>query len=155
MLIAVPMTLQEANDFVDELHRHHGHTVRDKYRIGVSDGEKIVGVVQVGRPVSRRMDDGKTLEVTRLCTDGTRNACSFLYSAAARIAKEMGYERIITYILETESGVSLKAAGWVFDRESRGGSWNQPSRPRVDKAPTIKKQRWCKDLRRNNAKVQE
>lgn len=109
-------------------------------------GGKLVGVCQCARPVSRMLDDGRTIEVVRLCTDGTRNACSFLYSRAARIAKEMGYERIITYILDTETGASLKASGWKLDGHTSGGGWDRPSRPRQTSAPTCPKQRWVKVL---------
>lgn len=98
------MTLKEANAFVAERHRHHGPVTGHKFSIGLSNGEKVVGVVIVGRPVSRYLDDGWTLEVNRLCTDGTRNACSMLYAAAWRAARAMGYKRLITYTLETESG---------------------------------------------------
>ena len=112
MLEIVPMTLREANAFVEQNHRHHGATVGHKFSFGLSDGEKIVGVAIVGRPVSRHLDDGWTLEVNRLCTDGTRNACSMLYAAAWRAARAMGYKRVVTYILDTENGASLRAAGW-------------------------------------------
>lgn len=95
MLEIVPMTLREANAFVEQNHRHHGATVGHKFSIGLSDGEKIVGVAIVGRPVSRHLDDGWTLEVNRLCTDGTRNACSMLYAAAWRAARAMGYKRVV------------------------------------------------------------
>jgi hypothetical protein len=101
----------------------------------LKEGE-VRGVVIVGRPVSRMRDDGMTLEVTRLCTDGTENACSFLYGAAARAAFALGYKRIGTYILKSEPGTSLKAAGWKLIGERGGGSWSVPSRPRVDKHPT-------------------
>ena len=121
MLRAVPIELGEANAFVDALHRHHGPVVRDKFRVGVEKDGKLVGVAQVGRPVARRLCDGRTLEVVRCCTDGTKNACTFLYSRCARIAEEMVYSRIITYILESESGISLKASGWRLDLESCGG----------------------------------
>ena len=94
MLEIVPMTLKEANAFVEQNHRHHGPVVGHKFSIGLSDGEKIVGVAIVGRPVARHLDDGWTLEVNRLCTDGTRNACSMLYAAAWRAARAMGYKRI-------------------------------------------------------------
>lgn len=152
---AVPLSQKEAGAFVDALHRHHIAAKADKYRIGcVDDDGKLCGVVQVGRPLSRYLDDGHTLEVIRLCTDGTRNACSFLYSRAARIAREMGYSKIITYILMSESGDSLRASGWHLEAENvGGGSWNVPSRPRndvdergVDKYPKEKKQRWAKIL---------
>ncbi len=160
MLKAIPIELKEANAFVEKLHRHHAPVHRDKFRIGCHDGTKLVGVIQAARPVSRVLDDGKTLEVVRCCTDGTRNACSFLYSRMARIAKEMGYERIITYILESESGYSLKASGWVKDADKVGGlSWDTPARPRDEepvqmslfpqkrKYPKERKQRWKKEFR--------
>lgn len=107
-----PMTLKEANAFVEQHHRHHKPVVGHKFSIGCTDGKEIVGVAIVGRPVSRHLDDGWTLEVNRLCTDGTRNACSMLYAAAWRAARAMGYKRLVTYILDSESGVSLKASGW-------------------------------------------
>lgn len=147
---AIPLELRDANAFVERLHRHHDPVHGDKFRLGASLGGVIVGVVQVGRPVSRMLDDGKTLEVVRLCTDGTPHACSFLYGAAARIAKELGYSKIITYILDTENGVSLKAAGWVKDADIKGHTWNTPSRPRKTTAPTCDKQRWIKVLKENN-----
>jgi hypothetical protein len=141
---AVPLELKAANAFVDRLHRHHKPVLRDKFRIGCEVDGMLVGVVQVARPVSRMLDDGATIEVVRLCTDGTPDACSFLYGKAARIAKEMGYSKIITYILESESGTSLKAAGWNKEGDTEGGAWNRPSRPRQTTAPTCKKQRWAK-----------
>jgi hypothetical protein len=89
----------------------------------------------------------KVLEVTRLVTDGTKNACSALYSAAARIGKELGYERIQTFILDSESGTSLRAAGWKFEQESGGGDWTRESKPnRRQDQPQCPKQRWGKEL---------
>lgn len=120
---------------------------RDKFRIGCESDGKLVGVVQLARPVSRYLDDGMTIEVVRLCSDGTKDVCSFLYGRAARIAKEMGYAKIITYILESETGMSLKAAGWTYECEAGGGNWSCTSRPRNTTAPTCKKQRWCKILK--------
>lgn len=146
MLEAVPLELKQANEFVSKLHRHHDAVYRDKFRIGAMLNGELVGVVQLGRPVSRELDNGKTIEVVRLCTDGTKNVCSFLYAKAARIAKEMGYEKIITYILESESGTSLKAAGWHQEATTRGGSWSCPSRPRKTTAPTVPKKRYAKVL---------
>lgn len=164
MLKAACLSLKEANDYVAKYHRHHDPVHRDKFRVGCAVDGRLCGVANVGRPVSRNLDDGKTLEVLRLCTDGTKNACSFLYSRCARIARELGYERIITYILETETGDSLKASGWVLDEANcGGGSWSRPSRPRLQGAiitvdifgeervlkkesPTCKKQRWIKTL---------
>lgn len=91
LMKAVPVELRTANEFVDKLHRHHEHVHRDKFRIGCAVAGQLVGIVQVARPVSRNLDDGETVEVVRLCSDGTPNVCSFLYARAARIAKEMGY----------------------------------------------------------------
>lgn len=146
-LIAVPLELKEANAFVNELHRHHDPVFRDKFRVGAMKDGKLVGVVQIGRPVSRMLDDGKTVEVTRLCSDGTYNVCSFLYAKAAKIAKEMGYNKIITYILCSEPGTSLIAAGWACEKDKcGGGSWDKPSRRRTTTAPTEPKQRWSKYL---------
>ena len=143
---AVPIELKQANAFVDRLHRHHDPVHRDKFRIGCEIGGQLAGVVQLARPVARMLDDGKTIEVVRLCTDGSPNVCSFLYAKAARIAKEMGYKKIITYILESENGASLKAAGWHKEADTQGGSWNCPSRHRNTTAPICKKQRWAKRL---------
>lgn len=94
----------------------------------------------------RHYDQALTAEVTRLCTDGTPNLCSRLYGAAMRTCREMGFTKIITYILEEEPGTSLKASGWTREATAGGGSWSSASRPRVDKAPTTKKARWSKDL---------
>ena len=96
-LTLVPVTLRQANAFVAEHHRHHKPVVGHKFSIGCQKNGALVGVAIAGRPVSRYLDDGFTLEVTRLCTLGDRNACSMLYAAAARAAKAMGYHKIITY----------------------------------------------------------
>jgi hypothetical protein len=136
MLTIIPIEFDEACAFVKAVHRHHKPPVGHKFSIALSDGEKVVGVVMIGRPVARRIDNGWTLEVNRLATDGTRNACSMLYATAWRAAKAMGYKKLITYILDTETGTSLKAAGWKCIGEAGGGSWSSKSRPRVDKHPT-------------------
>lgn len=138
----VPVTLKQANDFVADLHRHHKPVVGHKFSIGAKLGDQLVGVVIVGRPVSRIRDDGETLEVTRLCTNGCRNACSFLYGAAARAAFAMGFKKIGTYTLPSEGGASLRAAGWKLIGQTKGGSWSCPSRPREDKHPTEPKNLW-------------
>ena len=113
MLTLTPVSLAEANAFVAQHHRHHRPVTGHKFSIGCTADGRLVGVAIVGRPVSRYLDNGLTLEVNRLCTDGTRNACSMLYAAAWRAARAMGYEKIITYTLDTESGASLRAAGWT------------------------------------------
>jgi hypothetical protein len=138
-LSAVPLDLAEANAFVTLHHRHHKPVIGHKFSIGCAAGDVIVGAAIIGRPVARHRDDGLTLEVTRLCTDGTRNACSFLYGAAARAAFALGYRRIGTYILASEPGTSLTGAGWKLIGETSGGSWTRSSRPRVDKHPLQRK----------------
>ena len=132
--------LSEANDFVRVLHRHHKPVVGHKFSLGAVQLGKLVGVAIIGRPVSRHRDDGNTLEVTRLCTDGTRNACSFLYGAAARACFALGYRRIGTYLLASETGASVLGAGWRCLGERGGGSWSSPSRPRKDNHPLEMKQ---------------
>lgn len=130
-----PLNLDEANAFVARHHRHHGKVTGHKFSLGAVLNKAIVGIAIVGRPVARARDDGMTLEVTRLCSDGTRNVCSFLYGACARAAFALGYKRIGTYILATENGASLRAAGWRQIGETKGRSWSCPSRPRVDTNP--------------------
>ena len=137
-----PITFREAGAFIEAHHRHHQPPQGWKFGIAVNDGEKVVGVVTVGRPVAKTRDDGLTLEVTRCCTDGTQNAASMLYGAAWRAAKAMGYRRLITYTLATEPGTTLRASGWKTLGVRRSGSWDAPSRRRVDKHPTCQKQLW-------------
>lgn len=103
-----------------------------------------VGVAICGRPVSRHLDDGLTLEINRLCTDGTKNACSILYGACARIAKNMGYKRVITYILKSENGASLKASNFICEGEAGGEVWTGKRSGRDNGVPKEKKTRWVK-----------
>jgi hypothetical protein len=137
-----PITLKAASGYISAFHRHHIPPQGWKFGIAAKEGDRLVGVVVVGRPVARGWDQQTVCEVTRLCTDGTRNACSFLYGAARRAAAAMGYKLIVTYILDSEPGTSLKASGWSFVRMTAGGSWDRSSRPRKDKAPTVPKQLW-------------
>lgn len=142
-LHVVPIALDEARAFIAEHHRHHVPPVGHKFSLAVADESGAVrGVACIGRPVARGLDDGWTLEVTRVATDGCPNACSALYSAAWRAARALGYRRLGTYTLATESGVSLRAAGWREVGRVSGRSWSCPSRPRVDKHPTQNKIRW-------------
>lgn len=133
------VSLVEANEFVGRLHRHHKPVVGHLFSLGALAGGDLVGVAIVGRPVARMRDDGETAEVTRLCTDGTKNACSFLYGAAARAAFALGFRRIGTYILASEDGVTLRAAGWRLIGQTKGGSWSRAKRLRDDKHPTTPK----------------
>lgn len=143
-----PCELKDANAFVARLHRHHKPVVGHRFSIGCwLQDAALVGVAIIGRPVARMTNQRQVVEVTRLCTDGTAHACSALYAAAARIAKEIGYAKIQTFILESEPGTSLKASGWAWERASAGGDWNVPSRGgrRTDQ-PMVPKQRWGKVL---------
>lgn len=147
MLELSPISLKQANAYVTQYHRHHKASKGHMYSLAAYKDGRLVGVVICGRPVSRYLDNGKTIEVNRLCTDGTRNACSFLYSAAARVAKAMGYKRIITYILQSESGVSLKASGFVCEGEAGGVEWTGTRKPKQeDLYPHEMKTRWSKEL---------
>lgn len=143
-LLLAPITLREARAFVARLHRHHAPPQGGIFAIAVADSAcRVRGVAIVGRPVSRVLQDGGwTAEVTRLCTDGARNACSMLYAAAWRACRAMGYRRLVTYTLASESGASLRAAGWRLVGEAGGGTWSRRSRPRVDLHPTQLKLRW-------------
>jgi hypothetical protein len=143
----VPITQKSAFAWVKEKHRHHIAPQGSVFQIAVEvtngyNERRIAGVAIVGRPVARNNNDGLTLEVTRLCTDGYYNACSFLYSACWRVAKEMGYNRLITYILESEPGTSPRAAGWHKTADTKGGSWSRDGRHRTDKHPIVPKQRF-------------
>ncbi len=144
-LMVTPINLDEANAFVEQHHRHHKPVPGSKFCVAVSQEDEVRGVAIVGRPVSRVLDDGWTLEVNRCCTDGTRNACSMLYATAWKAAKAMGYTSLITYTLESEGGSSLRGAGWrcVGKATTRiGQGWNVKSRPRVDTHPLQQKLRW-------------
>lgn len=129
----VPIDLDIALRFVAMWHRHHKPPVGHKFSIGVADDDRLVGVIIVSRPVAGALQDGRTLEVSRSCTDGTRNANSMLYAAAWRATAALGYRRLITYTEQGESGASLRGAGWrvIAQRPSRPG-WTTPSRPRDD-----------------------
>ncbi|WLE59255.1 hypothetical protein GIY62_00670 [Burkholderia plantarii] len=144
-LVIAPISLDEANAFVATHHRHHRPAVGHKFSIAAvdlaADEPRVCGVVIVGRPVARGNDDGMTLEVTRCCTDGTRNACSALYGAAWRAARALGYTRLITYTLPAEGGASLRGAGWRLVGARGGGNWNTPARPRVDTAAHLRGQK--------------
>ncbi len=147
----VPITIREAQFFVDEHHRHHAAPQGALFAIAVASEEwrKTVyedrprGVAIVGRPVSRALDDGWTVEITRVAVlPNTPNCCSMLYGACRRAALAMGYKRVITYTLASESGASLRGAGFRVVADVRGESWNRPNRPRVDTHPLQDKFRW-------------
>ncbi len=131
-----PLTLKEARVWVDRVHRHHRAPVGGMFAIGLSVEAAIIGVAIVGRPVARGLDNGWTAEVTRVAVlEGHPNACSKLYSACWRAARAMGYRKLVTYVLASEPGTSVKAAGWKLVGKTQGRSWDAPSRPRVDLYP--------------------
>ena len=146
MLMLIPVSLAEANAFVAQHHRHHKPVTGHKFSIGCTADGQLVGVAIVGRPVSRYLDDGQTLEVNRLCTDGTKNACSMLYAAAWRAARAMGYRKMITYILDTENGASLRAAGWKCAGIAGGKRWTGSRKPATDLYPPQMKYRYEKTV---------
>lgn len=142
MLNLAPLSLADANFYVAENHRHHKPVRGHKFSIGCEKDGKLIGVAIIGRPVSRYLDNGKTLEVTRLCTDGTKNACSFLYGAAWRAAQALGYSKIITYTLESENGASLRASGWKCAGTAGGLRWTGKRKPETDLYPAQMKLRY-------------
>lgn len=160
-----PISIASANAYVEEHHRHHGRKTGCRFAIAAYEGERLCGVAICSNPVARRADDGLTLEVSRLCTDGTKNACSILYGACARIAKEMGFRKIQTYILESEVGVSLKASGWICEGTAGTISWmHNPSERTKErnivkqmslfpekKPPEVLKTRWARYLWKGSA----
>src|SRR3990172_1294882 len=124
-----PLTLRQANALVGMWHRHHKIVVGHRWSIGVEADGVLVGAAVVGRPTARMTPQYSVAEVTRLVTNGHEHACSRLYAACARAAGAMGFDEIQTFLLESESGVSLRAAGWDEDPElTKGGDWNCPSR---------------------------
>lgn len=143
----IPLTVKQANEFILKHHRHHKETRGHRFSLGLVINGELCGVICVGRPVARGCDPFKIAEVTRLCTDGSKNACSFLYAKAARICKEMGFEKIQTYILEDELGTSLEASGWSFQYNTRGGQWNHTKgKPRRTDQPIVPKKLYMKEL---------
>lgn len=144
-LIIKPITFKQASDFINKYHRHHGATIGCKFCVGCFADDLMVGCAVCGRPVSRYLDDGVTCEINRVCTDGTRNACSMLYGACCRVAKAMGYKKVVTYILETENGASLKASNFVCEGKAGGVKWTG-ARDKGQNIPREMKTRWIMKL---------
>lgn len=139
--------LRDANAFVAALHRHHKPVRGHRFSLGVQKDGVLVGVAICGRPVARMTNQKDVLEVTRVCTDGTKNACSWLYGAAVRCARDMGFSRVQTFLLEDEPAVTVRAAGFRHDGTSAGGQWVHTSGPRRTDQPTCAKQRWVFDIK--------
>nr|DAF80717.1 MAG TPA: protein of unknown function DUF4338 [Caudoviricetes sp.] len=142
MLEIRPTHLKFAREFVGKYHRHNIPPVGGKFAISCFEGERLCGVAICGRPTARKLDDGATLEVYRNCTDGTRNACTKLYGACVRIARDMGYKKIITYTLESENGASLRAANFTFAGSAGGIAWTGTRRRDYYVSPQEMKNRW-------------
>jgi hypothetical protein len=153
-----PVPQKVARQFIKDNHRHNDPPAGWRWGHGIYNGGQLVAVAWVGRPVARRIDHKTVADVNRLCVNPeldpelTWNACSMLYAAAAKEAKRRRYKRIITYTLESETGHSLAASGWVPVARTKGGSWDRKSRPREDKAPTCPKIRWAKGLNKGERK---
>lgn len=132
-LSLIPITIKEANLFVLNFHRHNRPTVGGKFAVGAAFDSEMVGVVIVGRPIARLLNDDFTAEVYRTCCSpaAPKNTNSFLYAAAWRASRAMGYRKLITYILKTESGSSLRGAGWrVVAEVIPSGDWGSTKRIR-------------------------
>lgn len=143
MLTIRPTHLREANEYVKQWHRHNLPCVGGKFAVACYDDGRLCGVAICGRPTARNADNGTTLEIYRNCTDGTKNACSKLYGACVRIAKDMGYKKIITYILESENGASVKASNFIW--EGKAGLKKQTGQRQTEKkvSPSEYKQRYA------------
>ena len=161
VLELVPITRADARAFIAAHHRHSRPPVGDVFRVAVTNAGNLCGVAMAGRPVARNLDDGRTLEVLRVCVGPGEhfNACSRLYSAIARAGAALGYRRLITYTLETELGASLRASGFTIDDDGvdhrRRRYWRRSSRPRyaenllgepIDDLPAVDRVRWSRAL---------
>ncbi len=145
-MIIKPITFKQACEFINKHHRHHNATIGCKFCVGLYEDDKIIGCAVCGRPVSRHLDDGLICEINRVCVlDGHRNACSMLYGACCRIAKNMGYKTVITYTLQSECGSSLKASNFICDGQAGGTHWTG-KRNKGQNIPYEMKYRWVKQL---------
>ena len=139
-----PITLRAARAYVREHHRHLRPPQGGRFAVACTreGSDELVGVAIVGNPVARHLNDGWTLEVTRLASDGTKNVCSKLYGACWRAARALGFRRLVCYTLPEEGGSSLRGAHWKLIGETKGGRWSRQDRPRADAHPTQPKLRW-------------
>jgi hypothetical protein len=145
-----PIHLKDAKEYVKLYHRHNVPPVGGKFAVSCYDDDRLCGVAICGRPIARNYNNGEIIEIYRNCTDGTPNACSKLYGACLKIAKDMGYKKAITYTLESENGASLRASNFTKEADVKWHSWDTPSRPRNITAPACDKQRWGKILAYRN-----
>lgn len=141
-----PITLRAANAYVRTHHRHSKPPRGQKWSVSVADQGGVRGVAIAGRPVARELEDGYTIEILRVCTDGARNACSKLYGSCCRAAQAMGYLLAITYTLASEGGASLRASGFRPAGEVKDRQWGCASRPREERDLVGDKVRWERRL---------
>lgn len=144
----IPIKQKDAKKFIDTYHRHNKAPRGSVFQIGLQKDNELIGCIMVGRPVSRNLDNGFTLEVNRTCINGYhKNACSMLLGAAVRAAKALGWKKIITYTLPSECGSSLKGAGWTLEHHTSGShSWNNREYRQVQMFKGVSKKRWSKTL---------
>lgn len=140
-----PITFKAASKYITDHHRHHKRTIGCKFRVSCWDDDRLCGVAVCGRPVSRALDNGEILEINRVCTDGTKNACSMLYGACCRVAKRMGYKKVITYILASENGASLRRSNFTDEGEAGNTEWFGKRQSGKD-VPHEKKRRYSRML---------
>ena len=141
----IPIHLKQANEFVESHHRHNKKTWGHKFSIGLECDGRLVGVGIAGRPIARLLDNGTTLEITRVCVaPGYKNACSKIYARLKKIGKLFGYTSIKTYTLASEPGSSLTAIGAVAEqRVLPHKGWDRPGKPSVYQAVYAEeKRRW-------------
>ena len=151
-LSVIPLSLKEANEFVTKYHRHNKKCAGHKWSIGAIFKNELVGVIIVGRPVSRKLDNRFTLEVNRNCVldNAPKGTCSFLYSKAIKIWQSMGGKKLITYTLKTESGSSLKAVN--FNKETtvqkfkKNTGWTTRANRIWQEVQSIPRIRWAKEF---------
>lgn len=142
----IPVNRDQANDYVRRLHRHSKPVQGYRFAVGIAEGDELRGVAIAGRPVARALDDGRTIEILRVCTDGIRNGCTRLYGACCRAAAAMGYRLAVTYTLEAEGGASLRAAGFEPVAKVQDRQWGCDSRPREQRELIGDKVRWQRAL---------
>jgi hypothetical protein len=137
-----------ARSWVEKVHRRIPPLTGAMWCIGLWDGVDMRGLAVVGRPSARLLDVRArervgTVEVIRVAVvESTPNGCSMLYGACARAGRSMGLDGMLTYIHDDETGVSLRAAGWVSDKVTDGGEWSRPSRQRELALDSKPKKRW-------------
>lgn len=125
-----PATLREANNFVRRWHSHNKPVKGCMFAAACETrGRDVVGVAIVGRPIAPALQDGRTIEVTRVATPGLRadrrcwGAMSMLLRSVWQAAWALGVRRGVSYTRSDESGRGYEAAGWVAVATTRPEEW--------------------------------